>query len=548
MRKLNFLWTLVAAVALSMGFASCTSDTDDVDNGGGNGASAEVAYLSVSMLKQTTTGGTRASSEEGATPDESAINELYVLLFNDSEEVLPLYSNNLQYYVHLSSSAITTNAGVSTTNSAIQVSGDTKYIFLVANPNDKLKSVITSLDSRSTYSTFNAAIEGIKTAEVTGSSLKNFTMVSTPDDSGESAGNTVNSGLVDISTNVFVVGASNGTGGTYTESSAAAAAQSNKAKIKIERLSSKIVLTEAVITVTPESDGATFNFVGWTVDGRNTTYYPFATKKLFENHISTTNFYKFNFYTQDPNYSGNSGVAFNTTNATTYDPMDAFTNSTVSWSNSGTTAYMVENTMEATAQKFGNMTRLVIKGKYYPKSGWSGDWFSFAGTNYKDLAALQTAYSSADPDSDLALACESMLAQINSYNGTSVASFGNLTQTDLDAIQNGGEVLKAAYAADTNPYIIRWYQKGVCYYYYQNVHNNTLTDFMAEGKYGVVRNNYYSLTLTSVDGAGTPWYPTPVNPGPGDPGEEDDVDAAVGYLGIEIEPGPWVYWTNNIGV
>lgn len=68
---------------------------------------------------------------------------------------------------------------------------------------------------------------------------------------------------------------------------------------------------------------------------------------------------------------------------------------------------------------------------------------------------------------------------------------------------------------------IYWYQNSLNYYYYEIRHDNAANDHMEYGKYGVVRNNYYTLTLTKVNGNGTPWYP---GDGPEDPEEEEDID------------------------
>ena len=68
---------------------------------------------------------------------------------------------------------------------------------------------------------------------------------------------------------------------------------------------------------------------------------------------------------------------------------------------------------------------------------------------------------------------------------------------------------------------------------------------MEYGKYGVVRNNYYTLTLTKVNGNGTPWYP---GGGPEDPDEEEDIDKKGAYLHIEIKVAPWIYWTTNFEI
>ena len=71
---------------------------------------------------------------------------------------------------------------------------------------------------------------------------------------------------------------------------------------------------------------------------------------------------------------------------------------------------------------------------------------------------------------------------------------------------------------------------------------------MALGKYGVVRNNWYKLTLGLVKGPGTPWFPDIDNPGPGDPDPDDPIDTSTGYLGITVEVAPWIIWENEIDI
>ena len=72
----------------------------------------------------------------------------------------------------------------------------------------------------------------------------------------------------------------------------------------------------------------------------------------------------------------------------------------------------------------------------------------------------------------------------------SIADFAALTQTDLDnlGITNGGEIAKGTG--------VRWFQKSLNYYYYEVRHDNGALGHMEYGKYGVVRNNYYTLRLT----------------------------------------------------
>jgi hypothetical protein len=71
---------------------------------------------------------------------------------------------------------------------------------------------------------------------------------------------------------------------------------------------------------------------------------------------------------------------------------------------------------------------------------------------------------------------------------------------------------------------------------------------MEFGKYGVVRNNWYNLTLNSVSGPGTPWYPDIVNPGDGDPDPYDPIDEGEGYLGITVSAQPWIIWETGMSI
>ena len=79
-------------------------------------------------------------------------------------------------------------------------------------------------------------------------------------------------------------------------------------------------------------------------------------------------------------------------------------------------------------------------------------------------------------------------------------------------------------------------QKGVCYYNILIRHDDEITEWMAHGKYGVVRNNWYTLTINSVKQPGTPWIPDKTDPTkPTNPGEDDDDKEA--YLSHNL----WVY-------
>lgn len=77
---------------------------------------------------------------------------------------------------------------------------------------------------------------------------------------------------------------------------------------------------------------------------------------------------------------------------------------------------------------------------------------------------------------------------------------------------------------------------------------------MALGRWGVVRNNWYSISLQSVTGPGTPWIPDPSDPDPTDPTKPDpenptgpdiDDDENDAYLSVKITINPWTFWTQE---
>ncbi len=324
-------------------------------------------------------------------------------------------------------------------------------------------------------------------------------------------------------------------------------AEANRVPVSLERLAAKLDLQEKKDGATTKQEGASFTFGRWTLDAVNSTYFPCAEKYILGS-THTQGIYKKNFYTYDPNFNGASGLVFATIDTDNdYSPLLA---ESYDWQEKATTAYCIENTMDADDQLFGNATRLVIKATYFP-SGFNtqGDWFNYAGKNYDGLKKLQEAYNEAGDDSNLKKACDKMFNKINTYASEhpgitiSGVNFASLTEEDLSKIPNGGQVIK-----DGKDDVIRWYQEGLCYYYYMIRHDNTLDDEMVFGKYGVVRNNWYSLTLNSVGGPGSPWYPEANNPGPGDPDPKDPIDEAAGYLGITVSVAPWIVWENEIDI
>lgn len=562
----SFLVSLLAVAAL----ASCSKENDENPEVDG-GKNYDVAYVSISMTNPKTT-GTRASSEQPSSLAESKINELYVITFN-SGKVVTKDADATGYATVLGSGTFGTNSGVTTPNTPIKVGTDTKYLLVVANPGTVLKNRLDNISTGATYADINAMItvptklnqpsNAYLVEEVVHTNGCAMINAGFFDDSDGDPANHAwkDECLLDVSDKIVLAK------DHKTETQALNAAKSNPATLEIERLAAKLeVMIGSPLEVGPFDDDTNaslgqFDFGNWTIDYYNSLMFPFA-KKTTTASSHTAGFYKSNFYTVDPNFTtaGGSeyltGLVKNVLDATTREPkVEWVSNSTVAGENC---KYCIENTMDEGFQKFGAATRLVLKGKYAP---WpvgdftlGEDWYRLPnGTNsvnFKSFADLLAAYTPAKAKAEadrtaqeklLVTACELFYTQIQpALTINDPGDFASLTQAILDAnnIPNGGELTKEEGC-------IYWYPKSLNYYYYEIRHDNAANDHMEYGKYGVVRNNYYTLKLTKVNGNGTPWYP---GGGPEDPDEEEDIDKLGAYLHFEIKVAPWVYWTTDFEI
>ena len=565
----SILVSLLAVAAL----ASCSNENLEENPGVDGGIGYDVAYVSISMTNPKVP-GSRASGEQPALPAESEIKELYVITFNASK-VVTKDADATKYATILGAGSFGTNSGVTTPNTPIKVGTDTKYLLVIANPGYQLKSRLDAIAVGATYATINTMItvptqsgkpnNAYLVEEVVHSNGCAMINVGFFDDSDSNPDNHAwkEECLLDVSDKIIL--ASN----YKTEAQALNAAKSNPATLEIERLAAKLeVMIGSSLEVGPFADVTNaslgqFDFGNWTIDYYNSLLFPFA-KKTTTASSHTTGFYKSNFYTVDPNFTTAGGTEYLT--GIVKNTLDANREPLVEWVAESVTAgdnykYCIENTMAEGYQKFGAATRLVLKGKYAPWKDDSDfslgdDWYRLpngtSSVNFKNFALLLAAYIEAKTKETntqpmtaqeklLVSACELFYNQIKSELTTSdPGSFALLTQTIIDDnnIQNGGELCKEEGC-------IYWYPKSLNYYYYEIRHDNTADSYMEYGKYGVVRNNYYTLTLTKVNGNGTPWYP---GGGPEDPDEEEDIDKKGAYLHFEIKVAPWIYWTTNFEI
>lgn len=514
---------LTLFVGLAM--AACSND-EEMATGGQDllPIDGREAYMSVvvDMPKST---GTRAPGENHGTADEQNVNEVLLALFDASDVCLETKT--------LASAEYILNAGgnpAAGTGNAFKVPSTTAKVLAVVNPSDKFKAACVASAS---WSVINGAVEQAL-EEVIGAAKNNFMMINAGDNA-----NPANGALV--TANVKVVD-----GTLIADATAAiAAAEADRSLIHVDRVVAKVSLGINPGGVTVPA-GVTCTFGNWALNVTNKSMFPYAEIVMPAGGSAGAD------YRIDPNYelAGFNVSQFNylkvADDGTLPADFSAMTDS----------KYCLENTMAADAQTQAQTTAAVASAVYTPNSFTAGDsWFRLLGVTYKTLADLQAVYNAAkavtSPDAlqtQIITLCDQFYARMSAAataQGKTVgADFAAITLAELDAIANGGEYSKPdATAGETVG--VEYFQKGVCYYNILIRHDDAITATMALGKYGVVRNNWYTLTINSVKQPGTPWIPDTTDPtDPEKTGENDD--DAEAYLSVSITVNPWTTWSQGV--
>lgn len=221
----------------------------------------------------------------------------------------------------------------------------------------------------------------------------------------------------------------------------------------------------------------------------------------------------------------------------------------------GIPQYCAENTFDIAHMKQGQTTRVVFKANYSPanitpganfyKIGNSTDIWSEENLEKLIIAKAQEVLN----ESDESKITVDMSANGLNEAGTRLLAVGDVKHngTDLTSteIANVNAKLGLKAATTTSPIVgIATYKSGVCYYIARIKHfgdtetkwvdgddtyaNNNLNWL---GRYGVLRNNWYSLSINSVSGPGYPDVPTVK---PDEPDDESDK-----YISISVKILDW---------
>lgn len=546
----------LSAVASVVILTGCnTTPEDPAPSKGGN---TKTGYLSVRLTNGSQTPkDTKAPGTNDGSAEESKVGSLMALLFNNGICV---------DVIEVSGGTIGNSGTAGTASDAVLVNASSTHAMIVANPEKaawgdlKIDFSATDMTTEKTKVVGKSwvAINQLVPMAVTGVATDNFFTMA-------NAGSLTNGALVPVT----VVAADNG----KTDEQAKTEAKQKAAQINIDRLSSKVTFDiNDNLSVVPQ--GAAFTFGGWELNVTNKSSY------LYSDLVELTDANATGEYRRDGNYDlkkfpGIEKEASDRTSAEIAALSVALRKEFNVLLNSdgnsvptspvvrakSASAYCLENTMEAPAQKKGVTTSIVIKAQYTPKEVKEANETNYFIWNrqYYTLAQLKTAYATAaaaDHSKGIAKDLPNFLraAKVTGVEAATTDALMDTFVANLTAASfNAESGIVGRYMA------VQYFHNSVCYYEVLVRHDQGITTKMALGRYGVVRNNWYTVNLRSVSGPGTPWIPDPTDPvdptdptkpidptTPTDPGTNDDADNS--YLSVAITVRPWTTWSYEVDI
>lgn len=580
----NLFGMAVMATAL----VGCSSNDNLAPDGKDNVGKAGTAYAKFT-IQLPTVSGTRAvdpntgTEFDGGTAKEYAVNDAQLVIFektgaSDGEgdykfvETVPI--GNLEPWNNQTpaNQGVTRYADITAKleNVDLNDSGDKYYALIILNNEGESK---VKLPTSGTYSAWNVA-ENAKSAADFLSTSDGFYMSNAP---------LLKSGapqtLVPIK-------------GVY---STKAEAQNKPATtVYVERGMAKVTIGSTSFASKPvDATSSTIysedkvQITEWTLDVMNQKTFPVHTTTgltdKFANIWSTERFYagaepQRVYWGTDPNYSMTTLSTVPACNGEFYlldregNTYNGVAGLTVTWADQAKPLYCLENTFDIDNMKQGQTTRVVFKATYTPHNLTGTDkTFFMIGNNPKIWTKANLEQQIANKAKELLKTEGTVTATISGdllTGGSHLLNTKNVTIKEGEVEKNGAIDFPALntklglnntemYVNNTPKVGIKTYENGECYYIARIKHFNELTPWVSGnptykdplltdaqnnkaflGRYGVLRNNWYDLTVTKFSAPGYPDVPV-VNPT--DPDDEDTK-----FINVEVKILDWAKRSQSI--
>ena len=581
--KIKHFFGLAVLAAMT---ASCSSNDELVNGGNGSGVNESGASYASISINLPTTSGTRAANDDFSegTAKEYAVNDATLIIFEkagSSEkdykfvESVPL--GNLEPWKkdNESNNGITTETTITAElkNATVGENGDYYALVILNNEAATGNKITVPTATTETYGTWNVA------AKVTAANLldntKGFYMANAPEFTTAKAEPTTLVAIKGIyrtkeeaqskaATTVHVerglakVTVGKGTGKDYFTGAKASGSKYSNDDVTITNWALDVInkksfpvhvtaglkdgVTSAELTIPAYADI-------WNDEAATTGTTP-ATSR-FVSHPATGAFKRV-YWGIDPNYS--MGLTDLTKCKEQFTIVKA-DGSDADWKSSTEPLYCLENTFDINNMKQGQTTRVLLKATYTPSalaSATETDKTFFMIGNSSDIWTKKTLNAQIASKAKEALKTTAELTVVLKGDlltaGTHV-----LTESNVSIKEGETEKVDADLVAKLNTKLgldatkkigIKTYKNGESYYIARIKHfGDDLTPWVAGndtygknnlnwlGRYGVLRNNWYDLTINSISGPGYPDVPV-VNPD-----TPDDEDTK--YISVSVKILDW---------
>lgn len=569
--------------------ASCSSNNELVNGGNGSGENESgTSYASIT-IDLPTTSGTRAANDkfDGGTASEYTVNDATLLIFkkagtseNEFEYVETASLGNLEPWKkdNTDDNGITTEATITAKleKATVGTNGDYYALVILNNKDKNDDEKVTLPTGTTTYGAWNIAASA--TAAKLVDNTKGFYMANAPEfkaadqepttlvpikgiyrtkeEAHSQPGTTVH-----VERGLAKVTVGKGTGKDYFTGAKASGSKYSNDDVKITNWALDVTNKSSfpVHVTAGLKDGVTSAEIpAYANIWENAVATPgtIAATSRFVSQLSATGAFKRVYWGIDPNYSmGLSDVAkckeqFTIAKA---DGTDA------NWTESSKPLYCLENTFDIKNMLQGQTTRVLLKATYTPNalaSETETDKTFFMIGNSSDIwttTTLKAQIASKAKDAlSLTTAPTVVLKGDLLTAGTHVLTVSNVSIKEGEG-ETATEKVDADLVAklntklgldETNGVGIKTYKNGESYYIARIKHfGDDLTPWNAGndtygennlnwlGRYGVLRNNWYDLTIEKISGPG---YPDVPEVKPETPDDEDTK-----YINVSVKILDW---------
>lgn len=567
--KIKHFFGLAVIAAMT---ASCSSNEDLGTAGPGTGTNETGVGYATFTINLPSVSGTRAVVDAGGaemnegTSKEYAVKSATALIFQKygSDEGSCKFVESVDLPTAAADWTDDTTVGITTTKKLVAklTNVDTKnqyYVLVLLNNNKKTGGVKVALPTvGQSYNEWNSQI---LTPSVDDLAADNdFYMANAP-----LKGTASPTTLVTINKENIYSSKEKAEAGT---SAATVYVERGVAKMSVTDPATKTVIDKATNNPTK----STVEFNNWALDITNKKTYAVhnidGLSTDFPDIWTTPRFIGTNsrvYWGKDPNYNlGN----LNTDRQTEFNFIDATSGINKTFAES---AYCLENTFNLANMYQGQTTRVIFKATYTPKDDAGNPLADKDGTFYT-IGNMTTILKEAALETAVNTAATSALPGCT-VDYTNLKQEGSHVITLADIKDSTGKTLVAdtVYSGKTGTEIVKeindklglidgaghaeamvginTYAQGVTYYIARVKHFGSLTPWNSGesygtdnkkylGRYGMLRNNWYELTVGNVYGPGYPGVP------PVDPNQPDDENEK--YLSVSVKILSWAKRSDTV--